>query len=110
MMRAFVGICLIFGTSSPRGGHEPGREQQREMGERGAGSRHGTWVRDPEPGSPRQNVPTCVRPCQVAVGGGVPREDIGHCQHVAEQPAQGQPQQHLPITVSRLVRAHLHRW
>lgn len=37
----------------------------------------------------------------MAVGGGVRREDIGHCQHVAEQPAQGEAQQHLPITCSR---------
>lgn len=64
----------------------------------------GTWVRQPKPGSLGQNVPTGVCPGEVAVGSGVRREDVGHCQHVAEQPAQGQPQQHLPITCTSEVQ------
>lgn len=70
---------------------------------KGGGS--GTWVRQPKPGSLGQNIPTGVRPGQVAIGGGVRREDVSHCQHVAEQPAQGEPQQHLPITCSSGVQS-----
>lgn len=64
----------------------------------------GTWVRQPKPGSLGQNVPTGVCPGQVAVGSGVCREDVSHCQHVAEQPAHGQPQQHLSITCTSEVQ------
>lgn len=60
----------------------------------------GTWVRQPKPGSLCQDVPAGVCPGQVAVGSGGRGKDAGHCQHVAEQPAQGQPQQHLPVTSS----------
>lgn len=95
-----MGVCLIFGISSP-----PARHKQRCYLEQGAAARWdgereggGTWVRQPKPGSLGQNIPTSVRPSQVAIGGGVRREDVGHRQQVAEQPAQGEPQQHLPIT------------
>lgn len=92
----FAGVCLIFGISA---GTSWSGEQHGGMGKsRGGGS--GTWVRQPKPGSLGQNVPTGVRPGQVAVDGGVRGEDVGHRQHVAEQPAQGEPQQHLPITRS----------
>lgn len=97
-----MGVCLTFGISSPPASHKRTRKPEqgaaKRDGEKRGGS--GTWVRQPKPGSLGQNVPTGVRPGQVAVGGGVRREDIGHRQYVAEQPAQGQPQQHLPITCS----------
>lgn len=93
-------VCLIFGTSLPCGGCEVGRVQQQGVGERVVQLCRSTWVREPKPGSLGQDVPAGVCPCQVAVSSGVRGEDVGHRQHIAEQPAQGQPQQHLPVTFS----------
>lgn len=84
--------------------------QQQGIGERVMQLHRSTWVGEPKPGSLRQDVPVGVCPCQVAISSGIRGEDVSHRQHVAQQPAQGQPQQHLPITFSSkiwLLQSHI---